>query len=378
MSRERPWVVVGNPENRRVAFFQQALASRGLPAARVLSYEELLSGRASIESVPANAIVRIDSPGENFAVEKLLLAAGEPPAVAQAAPTISRRKLSELTEDRGRILWPRQWYLGLASVLNQWCSALRGRDNVRWSSHPRDIVVMFDKYRCQSMYLTSGIPHPNVLWKVFSFEELHAGMAETGWERVFVKLANSSSASGVVAIHHHRGRWAATTSTELVRTGGETRLYNSLKLRRYTDLDDIRTLVDALAAHKVVVEQWLPKASIAGRVFDLRVLVIGGAPQHMVVRTSKSPLTNLHLGNRRGDLDVLLARLTPEQRDALDATCRRVAGCFPTTLHAGLDVLFTPGLRAHYVLEVNAFGDLLPGVLNEGRTTYEAEVDAFL
>jgi hypothetical protein len=47
---------------------------------------------------------------------------------------------------------------------------------------------------------------------------------------------------------------------------------------------------------------------------------------------------------------------------------------FPRCHHIGLDLLFTPGFRSHVLLEANAFGDLLPGVLWNGLDTYEAEL----
>ena len=40
------------------------------------------------------------------------------------------------------------------------------------------------------------------------------------------------------------------------------------------------------------------------------------------------------------------------------------------------DLLVAAGFRHHAVLEANAFGDLLPGVLSEGVDTYEAEIRA--
>ena len=57
--------------------FQEALARFGLPAAIVLPYEGLLAGRISLGAALAPGdVVRFDSPGESFAVEKALLAAG--------------------------------------------------------------------------------------------------------------------------------------------------------------------------------------------------------------------------------------------------------------------------------------------------------------
>jgi hypothetical protein len=57
-------------------------------------------------------------------------------------------------------------------------------------------------------------------------------------------------------------------------------------------------------------------------------------------------------------------------------TCRRAAAHFPRSLHAGLDVLISPDFRRHAVLEVNAFGDLLPGITCDGRDTYADELAA--
>ena len=71
------FVVVGNPGCPRVAGFQAALARCELPPAVPLSYADLIAGRDSLERhVAAGSIVRLESPGRDWEVEKLLLAAG--------------------------------------------------------------------------------------------------------------------------------------------------------------------------------------------------------------------------------------------------------------------------------------------------------------
>jgi len=40
----------------------------------------------------------------------------------------------------------------------------------------------------------------------------------------------------------------------------------------------------------------------------------------------------------------------------------------------GIDLLLTPGFRKQVVLEVNAFGDLLPGKLYQGIDAYRLQV----
>jgi hypothetical protein len=378
MNTPCPWVIIGNPENRRVSLFQQALARCGHPPASVLSYYGLLTGQETIESIPDDAIVRIESPGENFAVEKLLLAAGIERAALESSPVATREELRELAEDRGLIFHPRQWYLGFISSWTNWFESAPLKAARAVTTTACDLQIIFDKLLCHGACSSVGLPVPTALSGVQCWDELVERLRDSALERVFVKLANGSSASGVVALHVCRDFVEAITSVELIRCQGEVHLYNSLKIRRYTSLDDVRDLINALTPHHVQVEQWLPKAAVGGRVCDLRVIVIGGEPRHIVVRTSRTPITNLHLGNRRGDLQETLAKISDAALANLNDTCHRCAKRFPNSLHLALDILFTPGFRRHYLLEVNAFGDLLPGVEHQGRDTYHAQIEALV
>jgi hypothetical protein len=366
-------VVVGHPAHKRVTLFQEALARRGLPPARVVAWRDLLTGREHLRDVAGTgAVVRIESPGQDFEVEKLLLALGaaEEEREDTAATSLSADEALRLAPDRGRILCPRQWYRGFRAALRR----LAGEPGVRWTSVPADIVTLFDKRRCHHLCAAAGLPVPVGLGPVRSFAELLVRMEETGLRRVFVKLACGSSASGVVAFRTAGPRLQAITTVELDRRAGALRLYNSRRIRTYESADDVAPLLDALCREGVQVEEWVPKAAFDGQTFDLRVLVIGGEVCHIVPRLSRHPMTNLHLLNRRGDAARLQARVPEEYWGAALETCRRVAGLFPGCLHVGVDLLFTPSFRRHAVLEANAFGDLLPGVLWNGLGTYDAEL----
>jgi len=133
--------------------------------------------------------------------------------------------------------------------------------------------------------------------------------------------------------------------------------------------------VNAVAAEGCVVELWLPKARQQGREFDLRVVTINGQPRHFVLRcANKGPITNLHLGNARGDADTFL-RLVPRQGwTALLLGCQRVARAFPDSLYLGIDVCLSPRATEFHIIEVNAFGDLLPRIVCEELNTYEFTV----
>jgi hypothetical protein len=347
------FTVVGNPGNRRVTMFAAAVRACGLPDPHVVPWADVLSGRVEIA---AGSLVRIDSPGEDTRVDRLLRGADVDPHRVEGGAA---------------------WYRNFTDALRE----IASQPDVRLLSDPDDIAVMFDKRRCHLRLREAGVTVPPALCEPASYAELRAAMAESGWSRVFVKPAHGSSASGVVALQTRGGQVRATTSVDMV---AGPRLYNSLKVRTYTDESEVAALIGALCADHLHVEWWLPKAGLGGRTIDLRVVVIDGRATHAVVRASRTPLTNLHLGNARGDLDEVRRRLGDEGWHQVLNTCEQVAAVFPRSLMIGVDVLIGVGWRHHAVCEVNAFGDLLPGLTGfagggaEDLDTYATQVRAVI
>jgi hypothetical protein len=370
--------VVGNLGCRRVELYQAALCRSGLAPAPVVAWSDVIAGRVALRDVVSpGSLVRIESPGKDFEVERALLGVGA--SVAEDDGEFARADrcaVERLEFDRGRILWPRQWYLGFRAVLGAIREQLASCPPHRLMHDPADIVEMFDKVRCHARLTAAAVPQPRSLGVVRSFEHLHECMSAARCRRVFVKLAHGSSASGAVAYQTDGLRHLAATTVEMVRGGGELLLYNSRRVRTYTDLRQIAELIDELARHRACAERWLPKAGLAGRAFDVRVLVIAGRARHAVVRLSRTPFTNLHLLNARGEVAAAIARMGLENWEAGLRSCERAAACFPASLHAGIDLAFAAGFRRHAVLEANAFGDLLPGVEDNSEDTYEAELAA--
>ena len=115
------FAVIGDPGSKRVELFQAALGRLGQPPARVVPYGDLIAGRVALADVVRRGdIVRIDSPDQDFAVERAILALGagvedEDGEYARA----TRRAVGELAFDSGAILFPRQWYLGYRALLRR-------------------------------------------------------------------------------------------------------------------------------------------------------------------------------------------------------------------------------------------------------------------
>jgi hypothetical protein len=372
-------VLVGNPGSRRVDLFQAAVKNLGLPPARLVAYADLLTGRADLSrEIPPDAIVKVDSPGKDFPVEKLILALGasqEPSAFAST----SAAEIAAIPCRKGQILFPQQWFLGFAELIDHIGNQLANAPPHFLMNDLPSLVRMFDKPWCHEFLRMHQVPVPRAiatpLNPIRSHADLLERMAAARMPRVFLKLAHGSSASGVVAFQTSGNRQQITTTTEMQTDGHDLQLFNSRRIRTCTDPTEIRTLIDALCRHHVHVEEWIPKAGIAGKTFDLRILGIAGTPRHVVVRTSRHPITNLHLLNQRGDLDAVRARMGP-QWDAVMKTCRRVMALFPKCLYVALDVLIRADWRAHAILELNAFGDLLPGLLDAGEDVYTAQIRA--
>ncbi|MER6942926.1 STM4014 family protein [Nonomuraea sp. NPDC000554] len=344
------FAVVGTPGDRRFTMFRDAVLSHGLPEPHLIPWRDVLAlgGASASGLVPEGALVRIDSPGEDAEADALLRGPGDPTRVG------------------GGAAWYAAFTRGLRTIASIPGVTLLGDID--------EIAVLFDKRRCHAVLERAGVPVPPA-FEATSYDDLREKMAERGWARVFVKPAHGSSASGVIAFQTHAGRVKAVTSAAWV--GGV--LCNSLRVRSYEGEADVRRLVDVLAPDGLHVERWFPKASIGAEVFDLRVVTVAGVPTHAVVRASRTPMTNLHLGGRRGDLEAVRSRPALWER-VLDV-CSRAAACFPGSLSTGVDLMVGGDWSSLAVAEVNAFGDLLPGLgdlSGNHRDTYTEQVRAIL
>jgi glutathione synthase/RimK-type ligase-like ATP-grasp enzyme len=369
------FVFIGNPQSRRIEHFQRSLGAFDLPPAQFVHYEDLLANRCCLEEFDRpNTYFRFDAPERNFATDRGFIAAGA--EFADNHQRISTTQALNLPEDKGRIYHPRQWYLGWQSRLQTWTAHLQGK----LMNHPDDIVQMFDKVQCQRILAEAGIPIPRSLTQtpIQNYDQLKQRLDETGCDRVFVKLAHGSAASGVVAYERYGTSERAITTVERSIESGELRFYNSRKVRQYRNPEHIAEIINFLTKETVQVEAWMPKARLEGREFDLRVVVIGIKARQVAVRLGRSPMTNLHLGSDRRTIDELPKGITAEAWATMMRTCEQAATCFSKSFYCGIDLLIAPNLRDHYILEVNAFGDLLQDITWQGQDTYTTEIDMLL
>lgn len=393
-----PFLLIGNPDNKRTAGLQSARRDLGLAPARLLTYEGLLKqtwrlqDQLELYAGHQPLVIRLDAPGEDAVVERELIAWGAPDregddrfwsgnGLAESS-SISAEEARLLPLEHGRILYPGQWYRGYCRFLA--CihkEVIASGVSAHWINPPQHIASMFDKRKCWSLLEQQGVSVPGLpatAGSIYHYESLKAAMTASGMNRLFIKLACGSGAAGVMAYQNNprTGEELAITTIGYEERNGEIIFYNAGRMRRYREHNVIRMLVDYICREGAHIERWIEKESFGNKSFDVRQLVVNGEAAHTVLRLSSTPITNLHLRNeRRMDVKELL---TEEVERAVKETAVAALRAFPGCSVAGVDILVQKGSSKTYAIDMNPFGDLLYGALYKGLGTYEWQMRVLL
>lgn len=363
MSASEPsWVIVGNAGCRRVAAWTAALADRGATP-RIVEYSALLNGEPFLSGLPP-VRVRFESAAEHPAVRRLLLQHGRDAACQEGYEALDVNELPEESDPRAPLLAPRQVHLGFERLLQ----SCRRHAPDTLLNPPDDILVQFDKMATLSRLRSNGLPVPEFLEVPGNYDMVRRAFRGVG--RAMVKLRHGSGGAGCVAIHWTpAGVRAFTTAREVA---------SNLITSKTPDLirgeSNVARLVNRLAKEKIHVEEWFPKARWGNYQYDFRIVTVAGRATHAVARGSLHTFTNLNLGNRRLPWQMLNLG---DRWNAIRNTAEQAASLFPQSHTLGIDIAPHADGHRHYVLEINAFGNLLPNLFDDrGRTTYQAAVDA--
>ncbi|GHC03743.1 STM4014 family protein [Cerasicoccus arenae] len=348
--------LIGNPENRRVDFFRQACKNNDVPL-DVLPWHDLLRNQSAIQTFSEKVSgIRIESAGENDNVTLGLLKLGGAPDNAPALQF-------------GQIAYLKEQALGLRKALE-----LASRAETAYQCAPEDIWTMTDKWESHLRFIEAKVSRPHTQLAKNSLDGFRKSLPRQG--RLFLKPRWGSSASGLCAYRWTADREQLIAPIVIRRIGNETNLFNSLSIKCYNQTADIDGILEQLLAQEMICEDWVPKARINGKSTDLRILVINGQARHWTGRQSSQPITNLHLGNDRLFSTAFLETMGLEYTEKCLQEAEKAASCFPDALYAGVDIL--PTAKGPVIGEINAFGDLLPGLTSRGESTYEASLKCWL
>ncbi len=187
-------VVVGNRDTPRGARLCAALDRSALPW-RWIEWIDALASPDALD-LRARDLVRVESPGQRADVARALLRRGADASLPPRAERVSPAALDATPDERGRVLAPAQWYAGFCAALDDLARVARER-GARFVSEPDEIAVMFDKRATHARLAARDVATTEALGAHDTWDSLVAAMRGRNVDRVFVKLAHASSASGV-------------------------------------------------------------------------------------------------------------------------------------------------------------------------------------
>jgi hypothetical protein len=368
------YVAIANPDGKRWQAYEPQLRAfwqeQGVsPDVEVVPWREVVPRDGNLDGLPAfdrPALVRLESPGRDFEVTKQLLQAG-----ARAAPEEPPFDWLSLSYEKGRLIRPGLLYRGFARVLAGLKQAFDRRPHLSPLACPLALAELFDKNATSARLTAADLPCPPSLTAPATPDELLALLRQASFPTAYVKLNTGSSASAIAVTHALDDPPWAISSVVPLRGG----FFSTRRLRRCGG-EDLQAVLAFLLAEGTCVQRGIRMAQIDGQNFDVRVVVIHGEPAFTIFRLSPQPMTNLHLGGRRGDPARCRAAVpTRAWLDALDH-CVEASNLYPCAA-VGVDLLFEAGYLRHYLLEVNAFGDFFPGYVDaRGRSVHRTEIEA--
>jgi len=271
---------------------------------------------------------------------------------------------------KGLIYPSPHWYRGWSILLEQVEVFIQQNPLLKPMNTPAAIQLAFHKLKCQQYLQQQSISIPSIILpKVSNYDELITLLQNRNITQVFIKPYHGSSASGVMAFRQHKGKQVLYTTIRLK----DQQLYNHLRLQRYTSIADIKTIINTMTPSSLLVEEWIRKKKIQEKSVDFRVLVINGKVTFVVPRMSPHFITNLHLGNEKGNIKEVEKTWGTAQIQQVKTIAKKAVKAINGLFYAGVDVAVSNQGKV-YVLEVNAFGDMLLNIYEDNLSTYEYEL----
>jgi glutathione synthase/RimK-type ligase-like ATP-grasp enzyme len=324
-------LLIGEEKSKRSEYFMKAADALGF-ALKIIAPSYFSKTQASDFSILKGCAVKIDPPDMNSAC------------------------INELN------IFMRQYSL--------WLEKLQSIPNVRYLNTPQAIFQTLDKAYCKRVLLDVGLPTAPYFPEINSICELRQIVSEKKLTGVFIKPRLGSGAAGVIAYRRN-----PKTAEEVIYTTAQKqneRLYNTKKLRRICNTQEITNIVNGVLKIGAVTEKWIPKAHTNSKPYDIRAVWQFDKIKYAVARLSRGTITNLHIGGKSVNLDELC--LSNQTLYEIEELCRNAVSCFPGLNVAGFDILLEQNTFKPYIIEINGQGDFMHKNLYCENTLYKDQL----
>jgi hypothetical protein len=261
------YVLIANPGTRRCELYRRELlafwAERGVtPDLAVVPWADVVPRDGDLGGLPAfdrPALVRLESPGKDDRVTRLMLEAGardDPGEVARNWPN---------PLPKGLLVRPGLWYRGFRRVLRGLRRSFDARPHLAPTACPLAVAEMFDKTATCRRLEAAGVPVPEMIssdtFPMAAGISFYHAVRGTGWPVAYIKLNAGSSAVGIVAAHFppRMDPWGLTTLAEM-----DGKFYNSRRLRRVTTELGIVLCLAFLTREGAIAQRGILTARIDG------------------------------------------------------------------------------------------------------------------
>ena len=184
------YVLVANPGTKRCETYRAELnaywQARGAAVElEVVPWAEVVPRDGNLDALPAfdkPAIVRMESPGKDDAVTRLLLEAG-----ARDDPSEPPRDWRALELPKGLLVRPGLLYRGFRRVLVGLRKSFDARPHLALTACPLAIAEMFDKEATALKIRAAGVPIPETfLLRPRTLGAVHVAAIEFRWQTAYI------------------------------------------------------------------------------------------------------------------------------------------------------------------------------------------------
>lgn len=322
--------LIGSPSSKRTIFFKEAADRQGI-AVKVTDWDDIFA-KPDLEELK-DVAVKIDPPSYT---------------------------ITDLEKMRG--------------CLETYKCILKKMDllNCLFLNSPTAILNTLDKSYTKKVLMKNNIPVTDMIAdKLISVQQLFEIMEDKNIYSVFIKPADYSGAAGIAALHANPSRQRMKLYTTCIQADG--RLHNTKRVYISEDKTEIIDILGRLLNLGAIAERWYPKDVLNGKNYDLRVVCQFGRIEHIVVRQSKGPFTNLHINNQAADIKVL--GLTDTDISGITQLCKKAVSLFDGLNVAGIDVMLDKRSRKPRIIEINGQGDLIYQDIYSENKIYKRQIE---